>query len=156
MVAHAQLDEPDVFLRKSDVHLNKMVNWYTEAVTTSLKVGAQIAGGTDASNHASSVVTFAKNLVKSLSLPDKTIMGTDRYMTKMAKEIPMKIRKYVGIVVDMGSHPSSMRDNSRILLKSPTFINRTLEDLVKNQPRYAPPPSLHFGRLLPENVWTRS
>ncbi|XP_075743953.1 neprilysin-1-like [Rhipicephalus microplus] len=58
------LDEPDVFLRKSDVHLNKMVNWYTEAVTTSLRVGAQIAGGTDASNHASSVVTFAKNLVK--------------------------------------------------------------------------------------------
>ncbi|XP_075745598.1 endothelin-converting enzyme 1 isoform X2 [Rhipicephalus microplus] len=63
-------------------------------------------------------------------------MGTDRYMTKMAKEIPMKMRKYVAIVVDMGSHPSSMRDNSRILLKSPTFINRTLEDLVKNQPSY--------------------
>uniref|UniRef100_A0A131YWW6 Endothelin-converting enzyme n=1 Tax=Rhipicephalus appendiculatus TaxID=34631 RepID=A0A131YWW6_RHIAP len=130
------LDEPDVFLRKSDVHLNKMVNWYTEAVTTSLKEGAKIAGVADASNHASSVVTFAKNLVKSLSLPDKTIMGTDRYMTKMSKEIPMKMQKYVGIVVDMGNHPSSMRDNSRILLKSPTFINKTLGDLVQNQPSY--------------------
>ncbi|KAH7955813.1 hypothetical protein HPB52_003906 [Rhipicephalus sanguineus] len=130
------LDEPDVFLRKSDVHLDKLVNWYMEAVTTSLKEGAKIAGVADVSNHASSVVAFARKLVKSLSLPDKTIMGTNRYMTKTAKEIPMKLQKYVGIVVDMGSHPSSVRDNTRVLLKSPGFINETLEALVKDQQSY--------------------
>ncbi|KAK8782775.1 hypothetical protein V5799_015887 [Amblyomma americanum] len=131
-----QLDEPDVFLRKSDVHRDKKVNWYTEAVTTALKEGAKIAGMADASSHASSVVTFVTKLVKSLSLPSKMIMGTTRYRIRMMKDLPMELQKYVSLVVSCTVPPSDLANDTRILLKSPEFILQTVKGLIEGQASY--------------------
>ncbi|KAM7312150.1 hypothetical protein ISCGN_009055 [Ixodes scapularis] len=147
------LDEPDVLLHKSDVMQDVHRDWYTDAIVKALTVGSQHGGSGGAEKHASSVAQFSTGLIKLLSNTSMTILGTMRYKVITAKDLPSELNPFLDTLLSDNAIPGQRKTHTRILLKSPNFVTKTLLDFVASNSLYAAMNYIGFRLLVELSVY---